>query len=61
MKLLRIDSPLMRVLNKIADIMIVNLLFIICSFPVITVGAAATGQGWLHYLRRDLFPGRKPS
>lgn len=40
-KLFRIDSPFMRALNRIADIMIVNLLFVICSIPVLTIGAAA--------------------
>lgn len=41
------DSPLMRVLNRVGDLMILNILMIICCLPVITVGAACTG---MHYV-----------
>ena len=36
------DSPLMRFMTKVADLMILNFLFIICSLPVVTMGAAWT-------------------
>lgn len=36
------ESRLMQGLSKVADIMILNLLFLICSIPVITIGASLT-------------------
>ncbi|MCM1209989.1 MAG: DUF624 domain-containing protein [Blautia sp.] len=39
-----LDSPLMRILNRVADLMILNFLMIICCIPVITAGAAFTGM-----------------
>lgn len=46
-RFLDMDSPLMRVLNRVGDLMILNFLMIICCIPVITVGAAYTG---MHYV-----------
>ena len=40
MKFFSIDSPLMVFLNKVANMMILNLLTILCCIPVITGGAA---------------------
>lgn len=37
-----IDSKLYEFLSKIADLIIVNLLFIICSLPIVTIGASTT-------------------
>lgn len=39
-----LDSPFMRVLNLVADLMILNFLMIICCIPIITAGAACTGM-----------------
>jgi len=36
------DSALMRVLTRIADVMILNLLFLVTSLPVVTLGASLT-------------------
>lgn len=36
------DSPLMRFLTKLADLMILNLLFLLSCIPVVTIGAAWT-------------------
>lgn len=41
MKIFDLDSPLMNVLNKMADLMWLNILTLICCIPVITAGAAA--------------------
>lgn len=41
-KLFRMDSPLMRFLTKIADLMVLNILFCITSIPLITIGASWT-------------------
>lgn len=46
MKFLSLDSPLMQGMNKVADLLIINLLTIACSIPIITIGAAFTA---LHY------------
>ena len=36
------DGTLMNVMSRIADIVWLNLLFLLCSIPVITIGASAT-------------------
>ena len=46
MKFLNIDSPFMQFMNKVADLMILNLLTIVCMIPIITTGAALTA---MHY------------
>lgn len=46
MKFFDIDGPLMQGLTKIADLMILNFLTILCCIPVVTAGAAFTA---LHY------------
>lgn len=47
MRLFDMDSPLMNGLNKMADLMILNLLTILCCLPVVTVGASLTA---MHYM-----------
>lgn len=37
-----LDSPLWNILNKITDVIVLSLLFIITSIPVVTAGAALT-------------------
>lgn len=37
-----IDSPIIRFLSTVADLMVVNLLWILCSLPIITIGASTT-------------------
>lgn len=46
-RFLDMDSPVMRFLNRVADLMILNILMIICCIPVITIGAAHTA---MHYV-----------
>lgn len=46
-KLFDIESPLIQGLNKIADLMWLNVLTLICCIPVITAGAALTSA---HYV-----------
>ncbi len=38
------DSPFVRLMSKIADFMVLNLLFVICSLPIVTMGAAITAM-----------------
>lgn len=46
MKFLNIDSPFMQVMNKVADLMILNILTVVCMIPFVTTGAALTA---MHY------------
>ena len=38
--LFSLDNPVMRFLSRVADILVLNLLFILCSIPVFTIGAS---------------------
>lgn len=40
MSLFKIDSPVFQGLTRICDILILNILWVICSLPVITLGAS---------------------
>ena len=42
MSIFRYNSPLMNFLNRLGDLMILNILWLVCSLPVITAGAATT-------------------
>lgn len=42
MKLFDPNNPLMRSMSKVADIIILNLLFIVCCIPIVTIGPALT-------------------
>lgn len=55
-KILDMDSPFIRVLNRVADLMILNFLMIICCIPIITVGAAFTG---MHYVLLKIVRGEE--
>jgi len=37
-----IDSKFYEVVSRIADLVVVNLLFVLCSLPIITIGASTT-------------------
>ncbi len=43
-RLFDMDNPFFRTLGKLADLMILNLLFILCSIPIVTIGASFTGM-----------------
>jgi len=58
----RIDSPLMQMLSDIVDLILLNMLTIVCCLPIVTIGAATTalcdvtarihrdeGRIWYHY------------
>ncbi len=47
MKFFNLDSPLMQALNKLADLMWLNILTMLCCIPVITVGPSLTA---MHYM-----------
>lgn len=46
-KIFDMDSPIMRFLSRMADLMILNIITLICCIPIITVGASLTA---LHYI-----------
>ena len=37
-----LDSPFSRFMDKVADFMILNILFLVCCIPVVTIGASIT-------------------
>ena len=41
------DSPLMQFLTKVANLMIINGLTILCCLPIVTIGASLTAA---HYM-----------
>jgi len=47
MKLFNLDSPFMQGLGKLADLMILNIITLICCLPVVTIGASITA---LYYM-----------
>ena len=46
MKIFDLESPFMQTMGKVADLMWLNILTLICCVPIVTVGAAMTA---LHY------------
>ena len=46
-KFFDMESPIMRFLNRLGDLLILNFLMIICCIPIITAGAAFTA---MHYV-----------
>lgn len=47
MKLFNLDSPLMTALNKICDLIWLNVLALVCCIPIFTIGASMTA---MHYV-----------
>lgn len=47
------DSPLFRGLSKLADLMILNILFLICCIPIVTIGAALTAMSYVTLKMKD--------
>lgn len=45
----KLDSPFMNFLNKVADIMILNILVILFSLPIITAGASLTAAYYMGF------------
>lgn len=51
-----LESPFIRFLNLVGDLMILNFMMIICCLPVFTVGAACTG---MHYVLLKIVRGEE--
>lgn len=57
-RLFSTDAPLFQFLSRVADMMIVNVLFLICCLPVVTVGASLAG---LTKVTQNISLGKEPS
>lgn len=44
MKKLSIDNPFFEFMGKVGDVMIVNILFLICCAPIVTIGASISAM-----------------
>ncbi|MCQ2523201.1 MAG: YesL family protein [Lachnospiraceae bacterium] len=64
MKFLNLDSPLMRGLSKMADLMWLNILTLVCCLPIVTAGASVTAMHFVllkmvrdedSYITKDFF------
>lgn len=55
-KLFDMDSPIMRILSRMGDLMILNFLMIVCCIPIVTAGAAFTA---LHYVLLKIVRGEE--
>ncbi|RDW18850.1 YesL family protein [Oceanobacillus chungangensis] len=40
--ILRIDGPVYRLLSRVVELILLNILFILCSLPIVTIGASIT-------------------
>lgn len=47
MKFFSLDSPLMQALGKVADLMWLNVLTLICCLPIVTIGASLTAMNYM--------------
>ena len=43
-KIFGYDSKAMRFLGRLSDLLFLNMLFIVCCIPIVTIGAAQAGQ-----------------
>lgn len=51
--LFSMDSGLFRFLSKLADLMILNIIFLICCVPVVTIGASVTALSYVTLKMKD--------
>ena len=51
MKFFNLDSPVMVFLSKVANLMILNVLTIICCIPIFTAGAAIAARYYVTMTR----------
>lgn len=49
------ENPIMRFLSRLVDLAILNVLTLVCSIPIITLGGSMTAMNYvlLHLVRRD--------
>ena len=51
--LFNMDGPLFRFLSKVADLMILNLIFLISCIPIVTIGASITALSYVTLKMKD--------
>lgn len=56
--LLNMDSPFLRFMSKLADLILLNFLCILCCIPIITIGASITAT---YYVTLKIVRGEEPS
>ena len=47
------DGPVFTALNKLTDLIILNLLFIVCCIPIFTIGASCTAMAYVTQKQKD--------
>ena len=47
------DGPIFTFLSKMADLLILNILFILCSIPIVTIGASLTAMSCVSIKMKD--------
>lgn len=47
MKIFGLDSPLMQALSRVADLLWLNVLTLICCLPIVTIGASLTAMNYM--------------
>ncbi len=57
MRIFNLDSPFMQFLTKVANLMILNMLTLVCCIPIVTAGAAVTA---LYYVTLKMAKGDEP-
>ncbi len=53
MSFFNMDGPVMRFLSRMADLMILNVIFILCCIPIVTIGASLTAISYVLLKIRD--------
>ena len=51
--LFNMDGPLFRFLSKVADLMILNIIFLISCIPIVTIGASVTALSYVTLKMKD--------
>lgn len=52
-ELFNMDGPVFRFLSKLADLMLLNIVFLICCIPIVTIGASVTAMAYVCMKIRD--------
>jgi uncharacterized membrane protein YesL len=55
-KIFDMDSPFMRFLNRVADLLFLNIIVMVCCIPIVTIGAAFTA---MHYVLLKMVRGEE--
>jgi len=57
-RIFKLDSPVMRFMSNVADLVALNLMWLICCVPIVTIGPACTA---MCYVARSVANGDSPS